>query len=180
MSGLRVAVIGGALALGVLAAPGLWESAAYRADVQRLTVLGRARADRVLALAKTRERGPQAAEVARRLAERNVGRSLPALLRQAGEVATRARVTPSAVLVLPPVRVDVEREDGPTAWLEEYPIQITVPGSLEELLGYLEALAQAPLPMRVDWVRFNDPAMDPTRGVVLQLGVRVLVPVAKA
>lgn len=180
MIGVRDAVLGSVLALAVVASPWIYEHLAYRSAVQRLAAAAQAREERVEALRKERDRGPRQVELARRLAALHVGDSLASTLRQLGEVAAGVRLTPSAMLVLPPVRADVARgEDGPTSWLEEFPVQVTVPGSLEGLLRYLEALARAPLPLRVDWVRLDDRDRDPTRGVVLRLGLRVLVPASQ-
>jgi hypothetical protein len=176
---MRALIVGGVLVCAIASAPLVYEHAACRSAVQRLEAAGRARGERAERMRGEQGQGPKRDALARRMAASHVGVTLPAALRQLGEIAARVHLSPSSVLVLPPVRVDVENATGPAPWMEEYPVQLTVPGSLDGLLRFVEELAQAKLPLRIDWVRVNDRSSDPTRGVVLQMGVRILVPAAE-
>lgn len=173
---MRTLIIGGVLVCSIAGAPFMYEHLAYRGALERLEAVARARTDRADKLRGDKARSPKREALDRRIASSHIGASLPVALRQLGELAARERLSPSSVLVLPPVRVDVENATGPAPWVEEYPVQLTVPGSLDGLLHFVEELAQAKMPLRIDWVRVNDRSADPTRGVILQMGVRILVP----
>lgn len=172
---MRTWIVGGVLVCSMAGAPLAYEHAAYRGALHRLELAAKARTERAEKLRGDKARGPKREALERSIASAHLGVTLPAALRQLGELAARERLSPSSVLVLPPVRVDVESATGPSPWMEEYPVQLTVPGSVDGLLHFVEELSQAKMPLRIDWVRLNDRSADPTRGVILQMGVRILV-----